>query len=409
MKNKKKEIQYLKAKYYYYIGNPIMTDAEFDELESELKQINSPVVKIVDFPTEKQIESLGFKISDIIPKLDRDETKYKHPTLMLSLEKVQVNDEDNFPENEIVNFMKRNPSNNEGFECTLKYDGNAIECLYQDGKLKQILTRGNDGETGLDKTEKLKYIVPNEISNKEYLQIRGELLIDKELWEDKYYDPQPEKISNPRNWLAGIVNRDELNINTIKDLVFVAYDLVSIKDNGDFEYFDNTMKELDKLGFNQVYQPKITTIYNYEDFKDMYFEMKKYKEESNYLIDGIVIKYPEKYRKKMGYTSHHPKHSIAIKFPSEEVVTKITDITWSLGRNKELTPVAILEPVELLGTIVRKASLSNLGNMMRIGGFPGAKVSLKKSGEIIPMITNVIEKSTDHDKYIEQINEFMKN
>jgi len=407
-RNKQKEIEYLKAKYFYYIvGEPIMLDSAFDKLEDELKNINSPVVELVDFPTEKEIENLGFKLSSIVPKVKRDEKKYNHPTNMLSIEKIQINDEENLPENLIKNFFSRTINSN-GYECSLKYDGNGIECIYEGKKLKQILTRG-DKTKGLDKTNKLKYIVPNEIpvnDNKIY-QIRGEIVVDVEVWDKKYNNPEPGKVSNPRNWLAGIINRDELNMDTLNDLIFVAYDLVSIDENN-IIHIENTMNKLKEFNFNQKYEPETITIFNYEDFKDMYFKMKENKENSNYLIDGIVIKYPEKLRNKLGETSHHPKWCIAIKIPSKEVETYIKDIQWNMGKNRDLTPVAILEPVELLGTIVKKASLSNLGNMFKIGAFPGAKVSLKKSGEIIPMITNVIEKSKDHDVYLEQFNLFVK-
>lgn len=409
---KQKEIQYLKAKYYYYIvGESIMLDSDFDKLEDELKKQGSEVVKIVGFPSEKEIKNFGYKLSDIVPKVNRDENKYKHLTPMLSLEKIQVNDEENLPRKAVENFLKRIIIKPDDYlECSLKYDGNGEECIYEDGKLKRILTRG-DKEQGLDKTSKLKYTVPNELKNSEKgwtYQVRGEYVVDVEVWDKKYNNPEPGKISNPRNWIAGIINRDELNLDCLNDIVYVAYDLVLINEKtGETKYLENTIEVLNKFGFNTKYKPGTLKIKNYSDFEKMYFEMKKWKQESNFLIDGIVIKYPEKYRKKLGETSHHPKWAIAIKFPSEEVSSVIKDITWTMGKNRELTPIAILEPTELLGTIVKRASLSNLGNIFKIGAFPGAKVSLRKAGEIIPQIISVIEPSPNHDEYNKQFNEML--
>lgn len=405
---KDKEILYLKAKYYYYIvGEPIMLDSKFDQLEEELKRLNSKVVDFVDFPSEKDLKNAGYKLSDIVPKVKRDEVKYDHPTPMLSLEKIQVNNEEKFPTSKVSNFLKR-MFNEEGFECSLKYDGNGIELIYKGKELKQGLTRG-DKTKGLDKTDKLKYIVPNQIPVNDNLtyQIRGELVIDVKLWDKKYNNPEPGKISNPRNYLSGILTREEINLDVFNDLVFVAYDLVSIDENNNVVHIENTIETLKKWGFNSKYNPETIKIYSYDDFEDMYFKMKKLRKESNYLIDGIVIKYPEKHRSKMGATVKYPKWAVAIKFPSEEVQTTINDIEWTMGKNRELTPVAILEPVELLGTIVKRASLSNVGNIFKIAAFPGSVVSLKKSGEIIPMITSVIQKSPHHDEYMKQLNDII--
>jgi DNA ligase (NAD+) len=404
MRDKKKEILYLKAKYYYYIVcEPIMLDSAFDKLEAELKQMNSPVVELVDFPTEKEIENLGFKLSFIVPKVDRDEKKYNHPTNMLSIEKIQVNDETEFPENAIRNFLAR-ITNKKGFEASLKYDGNGIETIYHGKNLNQVLTRG-DKTKGLDKTNKLKYVVPNTIpvDDDRIYQVRGEFVIDVDVWDKKYNNPEPGKVSNPRNFLSGIISRDELNIDTLNDLVFVAYDLVAIDKDGNIEHIPDTMNKLKEFGFNDKYEPETIMINSYDDFEKMYFDMKQNREDSNYLIDGIVIKYPEELRNKLGETSHHPKSMVAIKFPAIEVETTIIDIEWNMGKNRDLTPIAILEPVELLGSIVRRTTLSNIGNMFKIGAFPGSRVSIRKAGEIIPQITNIIEKSPNHDEYMKQL------
>lgn len=406
MNLKSKEELFLKYKYHYYVkGESLVEDWEFDNLEADLRKSGSKIPDIVDFPTIKEIEDLGLNPENIVDSKERNETKYKHPTTYLSLEKIQINDETNFPINALTLFFNR-LFNVGYYEATMKYDGNAIELTYIDGKLFQGLTRGDKFE-GLDKTNKLAYIVPKTINLKGKIQIRGEIVIDKEIWNKKYNRPEPGKVSNPRNYVAGVLGRDIYTETELNDLTYVAYDIIDYSNEP--INIENTMKVLKENGFNQKYEPIVINFKGLEEFSDLYFKLKKYREECPYLIDGIVIKYPESFRKKLGCTSHHPKHSIAIKFPAEIVSTRIIDITWSMGKDGVLCPKAILEPVELLGTIVRKATLSNFGNIMRLKAVPGCKCSLKKSGEIIPMIIAVIEKSPDEEFYIKEMNDFIKS
>lgn len=402
---KQAEEKYLKAKYYYYvIGEPIMLDVDFDKLEELLKENNSKIVELVDFPTIKEIEDLGFDSSNIVSFTKRNEVRYKHLTPYKSLEKIQINDEENIPYSTLTNFFTR-INNINSFECSLKYDGNGIELIYDNGVLIQALTRGDKLE-GLDKTDKLKHLVPNTISLKTKCQIRGEIVINKELWKRKYYKVEPGKISNPRNFVAGVLYREDYSISEIKDMIYVAYDL-TLFDNDESLYVDNTMIYLHELGFNNKYKPTTIVISNVSEFESMYYEMKNHKENSQFLIDGIVIKYPEKFRKILGETNHHPKHSVAIKFPTDEVSTTIIDIEWTLGKNRELTPVGILEPVELNGSMVRRVSLHNMGYIIDNLCFPGAIIGIAKKGEIIPQLTCVIEPSANASIYLKQFENFL--
>lgn len=403
-----KETKYLRAKYEYYIlCEPSMLDSDFDKLEEELRSIGSKVVEIVDFPTIREIKELGLDPAEIVDSQERDETKYAHLTPMLSQEKIQVNDEDNMPLKSVNTFFNR--CNSKFVEASSKYDGNGMELIYKDGLLHQGLTRGQDKKYGLDKTNKMKLIVPNEIPffKDKSVEVRGEVVIDVKLWEKRYSDP--DKVDNPRNYVAGVLNRDEYNINTIKDLVFVAYSLVVIDKNGEIEYPLQSMDKLKEMGFNKEYDPfTLIESTNSEGFLEIYNRFKEYREKCPFLLDGIVIKFPEDYRLKLGTNNHHPKWSIAIKFPAKEVSTYIREIDWKLGKDGSLTPLAILEPVELDGTVVTKASLSNIGTIIKKGTFPGAKVSLKKAGEIIPFITGVLKESPNHIQYIQQYEDFMK-
>lgn len=411
MNLKQKCEAYLRAKYEYYIlGAPKMLDSQFDKLEEELRSTGESlaltVVDLVDFPSVDIIESLGFNIDNIAPneKIKRNETKYKHYTPMLSIQKVQCNDENNLPYHDIELFLNR-ISNIKEYDVELKYDGNSMSYIYKDGKLFQCLTRG-DGKLALDRP-KMKLIVPNSIPfTGVVVEIRGEVLIKKKLFRDKYADPT--KIQNERNVVAGYISTEDMDIKVINDLTFVAYSIVKIKDNGKVEYIDNSMKVLSDIGFNKKYTPIIEKLSNVSDFDSIYKKFKKYKEESPFLIDGFVIKFPEKVRAKMGDNGHYVKWGLACKFVSEEVFTKIIDIEWTCSKNAEMCPVAILEPVVLLDTIVTRASLSNLGNIYKNKTYIGSICSLKKSGDIIPMITGVLEQSPYEKDYDKEIEDFIE-
>jgi len=402
--------QYLRYKYeYYIIGEPSITDYEFDVFEQDLIKTNDElalkVTNLVDFPSIETIKKLGLNIENIAPayKVKRDEKKYKHSTPMLSTQKIQVNDENNLPFHDVELFLNRAKS--PYYECSPKYDGNGLEVLYSNGKLKRILTRGNT-IYGKDKTKKLSLLVPSTIQMKGEIEVRGEVVVNEKYWKENFSKNDPNNPDNARNWIAGIISKEDYNINELDALVFVAFSMVEVKNNKPI-YIENEIKKLKENGFNQNHDPFIMKIKNINDFKYMYFKYKDYREKCEFMLDGIVIKYPEYLRNTLGVNNKYPKWSIAIKFIPDVVSTKILSISWSLGKDGHLTPIAQLEPVELLGTMVRKASLANLGNIQRRSAYPGAIVSLKKSGDIIPMIIDVLVKSPDHDKYEKELNDYI--
>ena len=402
--------QYLKYKYeYYIIGESSVSDYEFDVFEQDLIKTNDTlalkVTNLVDFPSLETIKSLGLDIKNIASayKVKRDNTDYKHSTLMLSTQKIQVNDEDNLPLHEVWLFLDR--ATTPYYESSPKYDGNGLEILYSDGKLKRILTRG-DKLYGKDKTKKLSILVPSTIPMKGEIEIRGEVVVNEKYWKENFSRNDPNNPDNARNWVAGIISKENYHINELNALVFVAFSMVEVKNEKPI-YIENEIKKLKENGFNQKHDPFMMKFKSIDDFEDMYFKYKKYREKCEFMLDGIVIKYPEHLRNSLGANNKYPKWSVAIKFIPDVVKTKILDINWTLGKDGHLTPIAILEPVELLGTMVRKASLANLGNIQRRGAYPGAIVSLRKAGEIIPQVIDVLVKSPDHDKYNKEVDEYI--
>jgi DNA ligase (NAD+) len=368
MNIQEKESLYLQAKEAYYIGEPIMSDFEFDTLESELKDSGSSIIHKVG---------------------STKAGKFDHISPMLSLGKISVYDNEQLPLSEVSKWM----SDSNEFEVTPKLDGNAVNLIYEKGKLKLALSRGT-GLKGFDITEKLKHIVPAlatipyEGIPYELMEIRGEVVLPVSIFNKKYSD-----FKNPRNFVAGVLGRDETDPNVVKDFKFVAFELKGYHSTvqGLYEYPQHSTDILGDIGFETPYRKSIQ---NAKEFKETYFEFLNYRENiSPYQLDGMVLKMKESDRKDIGYTDHHPKWAIAIKFPPKEAVTTIIDISWKTGTSGEIIPTAVMEPIDLDGSTVSRASLFNWGKVNEMKTFPGAKVLIAKAGDIIPQVYQVVEPS----------------
>lgn len=363
------EALYLQAKAMYYKGEPIMTDEEFDILEDVLRSLDSFVLDIV---------GAGSKSKKGV---------VEHVSVMGSLAKIQFKP-NYIPHTEFINWLNQIPVNTE-VHVTFdpKLDGNAINITYIDGKLTTIASRG-DGKKGQDYTKKLGNHFPKFLKGFTG-EIRGEAVIDQFLFEDKYVNniqPGDKVYKNPRNWVAGRLNTDNSDYT---DIDVVCFEIVDFK--------GNSKKQLINWGFNVqdfglTYNAK--ELINLDTFTKVYEQFVAYRKTSKYQLDGFVAKMDESIREKIGRNDHHPFWAIALKFETKAVVTKIIDIVWTLSKRGELCPVAILEPVELLGSTVTKASVYNASWMLAKNAYPGATVLLIKSGDIIPRIIEIIEPST---------------
>lgn len=363
-----KEQLYLKAKAAYYNGNPIMTDSQFDALEENLKSNGSTVINIV---------------GTIDPK-EKD-----HLSPMLSLDKLHINDMNDM--NEFINlfnkwFLSRfesipNVDKNLFLRAEPKYDGSSCNLIYDNGNLISALTRGN-GITGTDITSKMKLIVPLTIPIKDKIEVRGEVNITSETFINKY----STKYKNPRNFVAGVLGRDE-NFSEVKDFTFIAFEY-RIHSENEVIYVNDPTAELIKMGF---YTPHLTRTFLPSTIKSIVelFFKDRY-ETSPFGLDGMVIKFPEIYRQFIGETSHHPKSQLAIKFPATEAVTTIESINWQIGQSGRITPVGKLKGVDLDGSFVQNVTLNNFENIITQGLWPGAIITLVKSGDIIPYVKSVI-------------------
>lgn len=353
---------YIRAKEAYYAGEPIMSDSDFDLLEADLKREGSDIIHII-----------GSGSAGKIP----------HPSPMLSLGKISVYDNENLPMEEVKKWFDSCKSSG-SFEFTTKLDGNAVNLIYKNGKLQHAITRG-EGHRGYDVVDKLKHIVPHIIDEKGVVEVRGEVVIKVATFNEKYSD-----FKNPRNFVAGILNRDETNLDIVKDLNFGSFE-VRIHDEDGFSFPENTKQF---LADNDFYYPESRILVNVSEFKDLYEHFLNFRENlAVHQLDGIVIKANESSREEIGYTDHHPKWAIAIKFPPKDAITEIVDIQWKTGTSGEIVPTAIMRPIDLDGSTVSRATLFNWGRVRDWKAFPGAEVLIAKAGDIIPQIYQVIKPS----------------
>lgn len=272
--------------------------------------------------------SVGHSITDGIPHL------YK----MYSLQKF-------FSEEEF-------PSDYNKYIKTPKLDGAAISIVYVKGHIAVALTRG-DGNVGRDITEKVKTLVPNTISIEKTVQITGEIVC-------------PSSIENARNVASGSLNLKNLEEFLTRPLSFVAYNMEGV----DVPSFIETLELLSKLNFNVV------TEFDSELFP----------------TDGLVYRINNNSMfEKMGYTSHHPRGAFALKEVKEGVLTTLLDVIWQVGKSGVVSPVAILEPVEVQDAIVKRATLHNIDYIRSLNLEIGCTVEVIRSGEIIPRIVRRVD------------------
>lgn len=355
------EERYLKAKEAYYGGDPIMTDDEFDRLEEELRDASSDVITIVG-------------------STDRN-YKHQHLSPMLSLAKAQAALDGTPPALQLADWFSTFPAGTV-FEATPKYDGNAVNLIYRKGKFEKAVTRG-DKLKGRDVTSKLIRKVPLWIDTDKDLEVRGEVVMEVSIFYEKY-----SHFKNPRNFIAGCLNKDDVKDDLLNEITFMALE-VRVHD-GDYEYPSDTQSFLEKHGFNKKHSHFVR--FSPHNFLNVYQDMKDYREKNSpFQLDGFVIKCQEDLRKSLGQSGHSPNWAIAVKFPPKEAITTVKSIRWNVGTTGEITPVVQMEPVDLDGSTVRNAAGFNIGHLEKNGIFPGAVVAIAKSGDIIPQIIRVVK------------------
>ena len=375
---------------YYVLDNPIATDEEYDKLYHEVLEYEK------SHPEDIASDSPTKRVGGVV----RDEfTKAKHIKKMWSMEDV-------FTYNEVQEWIGRVVKNVREVEyfCEPKFDGASLNLLYKNSKLVRAITRG-DGVIGEEVTENVKTIrsVPLSIDYKELIEIRGEVVIPKDDFEKINQDRIKENktpFANPRNTASGSLRQLDSSKTAKRRLVFYPWGVGenSLK-------YDNLSQKMDyiyNLGFlRPPYSQKCKTI---DDIEKFYQFLISKRDEIPIMMDGMVIKVDSITKEEqLGYTIKYPKWMCAYKFPAIEKVTKVNTITLQVGRTGVITPVAELEPIEVDGATVSRATLHNFDEIERKGLMIGDSVIIIRSGDVIPKITKILtDRRTGKEKEIKR-------
>jgi DNA ligase (NAD+) len=306
--------------------------------------------------------------------------------------------EDVFNDKELEDWIKRasKVGDNLEFFCQPKFDGASLNLIYENGILKQAITRG-DGEIGEDVTQNAMTIqsIPLEIAEKSLIEIRGEVVIKKSDFEAiniERLKNSESTFANPRNAAAGSLRQLDSSITSKRKLFFNAWGVGQNSLN--FEKTSQMMDYIFSLGF--VKTPMQTLVKNIDDIKKLYENMIKKRDTFPMLLDGMVIKIDDiTTQQDLGFTQKFPRWSCEYKFPAVEKTTKLKDIILQVGRTGVVTPVAIVEPVLIEGANVERATLHNFDEIQRLDLKIGDEIIIIRSGDVIPKITKVLKDRRD--------------
>jgi len=371
---------------YYVENNPVVSDYEYDKLYHQLLELEKKYPQFIKpySPTQR----VGGQ-----PLKEFKTVQHKIP--MLSIDNTYSSDE-------LIEFDKRVKRMADveyvDYVVELKYDGVAVSLIYEGGKFILGASRG-DGFRGDDITENLKTVktLPLYIPYKKPIEVRGEVYMRKDDFEklNRERERNGEQLfANPRNATAGSLKLLDSREVAKRNLQFFVYQGIV---GNDFKTHWDVMNFLKELGF--PVSPHMKYAENIKEVIDYCNEWEEKRFSLPYNIDGMVIKVNSlSLQEKLGTTTKSPRWVVAYKFPAEQVSTIIKDVTVQVGRTGTLTPVAILEPVEISGTIVSRATLHNFDEIKRLGVKIGDRVFVEKGGEIIPKIVKVIPEARDGDE-----------
>lgn len=365
---------------YYVLNSPVISDFEFDALLRELQELEAANPDMFD-PSSPTMR-VG---SDITKEFKQ--VAHKYPMLSLG---------NTYSKSEVSDFYDRvKRSLNEEFEicCELKFDGTSISLTYVDGKLIRAVTRG-DGEKGDDVTANVKTIrsVPLVLSADDYpaeFEIRGEVLMPWGVFErlnEERAACGEQLLANPRNAASGTLKLQDSSVVAKRGLDAFLYFMLGEQLPTDGHY--ENLQRAAEWGFKiSSYTRKCRTLDEVYDFIDT---MDVERKNLPFATDGVVLKVNSlRQQKNLGYTAKSPRWAIAYKFQAERALTRLNEVSYQVGRTGVVTPVANLDPVQLSGTVVKRASLHNADIIDKFDLHIGDMVYVEKGGEIIPKITGV--------------------
>lgn len=378
-------------KLYYTDDNPEIEDYEYDKLFRELENLER------EFPELKKDDSPTNKVGGTI--LEKFE-KFEHPIAMYSLSNV-MNEEEFL---EFDNRMQKELNTSKiKYTVENKFDGLALELIYEKGKLTVASTRG-DGQVGENVTNNVKMMnnVPKSIKDTKKLIVRGEALITKkdfEILNKEREELEEIPFANARNAASGGLRQLDSSESKKRRLKFFAYQIANYKDF-DLTNEYKSMEFLSELGFTvEGVHPNIDA----KKVLETYYDIQEKRSKMDYEIDGLVIKVDDvKYQEKLGFLSRAPRFAVAFKFKPEEKETILKNIEVQVGRTGALTPVAKLEPVQVGGVTVSNVTLHNPNEIKSKDIRIGDTVVVIRSGDVIPKIVRVVlEKRPSDSKVFE--------
>ncbi|MFP3879820.1 MAG: NAD-dependent DNA ligase LigA [Dehalococcoidia bacterium] len=387
----RKEIEALKEgieyhNYLYYVKNkPEISDATYDKLFKRLQELEEayPEFESSDSPTHR----VGTKP---VSKLK----KVSHAAPMLSLHAA-------LEEKEVVDFLKFVQKSTGGkktsFVLEPKFDGTSVEVFYENGGFKYGATRG-DGETGEDISENLKTIhaIPLHLQEQNgmpsSLAVRAEVFMLKKGFHElnkERVEKGEEPFANPRNATAGLLRQLDSRMVAGRPLDARFYDVLAVEGEDLVSHWE-MLKQFSKWGLKT--DPHNQECSSVAEIKERYWELLDNRDELEYEVDGLVIKLDDlRLREKMGTRQRSPRWAIAWKFPAKQEISRIQDIVVQVGRTGKLTPVALLEPVDVGGVTISRATLHNEGEIHRKDLRVGDKVRVARAGDVIPEVVERVE------------------
>lgn len=371
---------------YYVLDRPVISDFEFDQLMRELQRLEyeNPEWITPDSPTQR----VGGEPAKEFPS-------YTFSRPMLSLENA-------YSEEELGDWCRRvrelAQSESIDYVAELKIDGLSVSLIFEHGLLSKGVTRG-DGRTGEVVTGNVRTIrsIPLRLQGKDVsVEIRGEVFLSlkafRELNDEREQAGEP-RFANPRNAAAGSLRQLDPGIAAKRPLDFFGYAIFPTLSTQ-----SENLERMAKLGIKVNPQRKLCR--SPEDIVDFYHRWEEHRDDLDYEIDGVVVKVDSvELQEKLGATSKSPRWAIALKFPARQATTKLLGIRVQVGRTGALTPVAVLEPVQLGGTTIRNATLHNEDEIQRLGLQIHDRVLLERGGDVIPKVVSVVEEAADRQPF----------
>ncbi len=369
---------------YHVLNDPKVTDEVYENLMKELSKLEEqyPQFASSDSPTQR----VGGKALDKFVKV-------KHPTPMISLNNAFSEEDLEAWEKRSSKLLSEKEQKELDYFCELKYDGLSISLEYENGSFVRGSTRG-DGVTGEDVTQNLKTIqsIPLRIPDPRTIEVRGECIMPKKVWEQLNKKNEKEgkpTFANPRNAAAGSIRQLDPQMTAERKLDFMAWDVATSLE--ELKTHEQEHKFLAKLGFkvdkNQGYAKNLKAAYSFIKDKE------KLREELPFGIDGVVITVNNlNLHPKLGIIGKAPRYSMAYKYPAEQATTIVKNILVNVGRTGALTPLAMFEPTFVAGSTISKATLHNMDQIERLDVRIGDTVVIQKAGDVIPEVVEALVK-----------------